>query len=198
MPVNRLHIVFAVLAVLTMTGGCAPKNQVALVGPQVEARAPTCSLDVVVLDFTDASPDPGVLGVDREGKAFTTDDDVGRWASWSLFEALSGRGCHARHRTRLLPGETAPVVTGQVKTLNLEQTGFFTYVLDIAVTFHLQAADAPEPMWTHTVTVNLERSDLPDDANPQSMLSDGMAEVLADAVPRIMARVGAQAGAGSE
>jgi uncharacterized lipoprotein YajG len=183
----RILLPLAVLLFLVTTG-CAPKNEVPLVPPEVEARMPTCSRDMVVMDFTDGRADTARIGTDREGKPFTAEGDVGDWVSWSLFEALSGRGCHARYRTKLLPGETAPVITGKVTALDLRQTGFVTYVLDIAVVFRVQKAGETEPMWSHTVTVNMERSDFPDDANPQDMLADALAEVLSDAVPQIMAQ----------
>jgi len=121
----------ALTLVMLFAVACNKSNSIALTYTQEGAPA-ACAGEIVVFQFADKRPSK-VLGKYSDGSEITTKSNVADWVGWALFEELEKAGCEPKYRTTTVTPGDRMLVTGEVLSAELNQTGTTTYAGKVAV-----------------------------------------------------------------
>jgi len=176
----------ALSGLLLLAAACARPGGITL-GYQAVGVPARCAADMVVFKFEDKRPSK-TLGRYNDGTAVTAVTDVADWVGWALFDELEKAGCQPRYRTSTVtPGE-APMVTGEVLSLSLNQTGATTFEGKIAV--RIMVVRAGKTLHVQKYASQVEDVVLAGYGSEADIMQEVLRGVMTEAVPVIIAETG--------
>ncbi|WP_229590715.1 hypothetical protein [Pseudodesulfovibrio sediminis] len=169
--------------ILLFAVGCAKNTGITLTYPNVGVGA-SCSGDIVILQFADNRPTMA-LGKYSDGTRITTGTNVADWVGWALFDELEKAGCKPRYRTSSVSPGDAMLVTGEVLSVELNQTGTTTYTGKVTVKIVITRAG-------QRIHVQKYASQVDDVvvlgyANEADLMAETLRGIMTEAVPVIAA-----------
>ncbi|BDQ33987.1 hypothetical protein [Pseudodesulfovibrio portus] len=176
----------ALLCLLLLAVACTKSGGITL-GYQAVGVPARCAADMVVFKFEDKRADK-TLGRYNDGTAITAVSDVADWVGWALFDELEKVGCRPKYRTSTVtPGE-APMVTGEVLSLSLNQTGATTFEGKIAV--RIMVVKAGQTLHIQKYSSQVEDVVLAGYGSEADIMQEALRGVMTEAVPAIIAETG--------
>lgn len=174
------------LGLLLFAAACARPGGITL-GYQAMGGPARCSTDMVVFKFEDKRP-AKTLGKYNDGTAITAVSDVPDWVGWALFEELEKAGCQPKYRTSTVTPGDAPMVTGEVLALELNQTGTTTFEGKISV--RIMVVKAGQTLHIQKYSSQVEDVVLAGYGSEADIMQETLRGVMAEAVPVIIAETG--------
>lgn len=171
---------------LAVLSGCAAGNGIKLKYALISTDSP-CAGEVVVFRFEDKRAKTA-LGKTRDNKQITTLSDVSDWVGWALFDELENAGCKPKYRSAAtLPGDSL-IVTGEVLSLELNQTGVTTYKGKVEV--RLKVTRDGETVHLEKYSSEVEDVVVPGYSTEADILAEALRGVMYEAIPAIAAAAG--------
>lgn len=180
MPIDMKKCFFLFLLVC-LVAACTKGNAVRLTYALGAGGVP-CSGEITVFGFEDSRSDTA-LGKKRDGVAITSGSDVADWVGWALFDELRAAGCEAKYRTSTVAPGDAPLVTGEVLEVSLNQTGATTYRGKVTVRIMLQK----EGTIVHQEKFTSEVEDvvLPGYGTESEIMAEALRGLMGEIVPTV-------------
>ncbi|MBG0791458.1 MAG: hypothetical protein H0S80_13280 [Desulfovibrionaceae bacterium] len=146
-----------------------------------------CAADMVVFKFEDKRP-MTMLGRHNDGTAIAAVSDVADWVGWALFDELEKAGCHPKYRTSTVAPGDGPMVTGEVLSLELNQTGATTYEGKISV--RIMVVRAGRTVHIQKYSSQVEDVVLAGYASETDIMQEVLRGVMSEAVPNVIDQTG--------
>lgn len=167
---------------------CSITTTVPLVYPKPDARPPSCTQELTVVNFDDlrAGPqyaDGTYLGINADNESIRSDIPVAEWVSWAVFEEISARGCQVRHRSTA-SGVDGLVLSGEIETLSLNEANPASYDAAIGIMFHLDRGD--ERVWSQKFSIQVEQTVFPGHEKARVIMTESLQDLMRDAVPALL------------
>lgn len=146
-----------------------------------------CEGKLVVFKFEDKrSTDK--LGKYNDNSTIISLSDVADWVGWALFDELDKAGCEAKYRTSTVtPGDTV-LVTGEVLSVELNQTGTTTYEGKVSV--RIMVVKAGQTVHIQKYSSQVEDVVVPGYSTETDIMAEALRGIMTEAVPTIIAEVG--------
>ena len=183
----------ALTLILGLLSACGPGNTVNLLPPPpIPAStipAPNAP-SVTVVNFADDRLDPAVIGVRRDGSAFSTHDNVAMWISRALADELARNGLRvtfANAVAQARSGNPDYLVTGQLNEARLKESSATEISAQIRVSCAL--ANRKGKLWSESCNSSQSRSHLPGAASADNLLQDTMRDLIKTVAQKIIATI---------
>ncbi len=178
---KKLFFVALCLIVATGLSGCAKSNAVRLTY-SLGALPTSCPGNITIFKFSDERSTSN-LGKDSTGATITSASDVADWVGWAFFDEIKAAGCAPKYRTSTVAPDDAPLLTGEVLELSLNQTGTTTYAGKVSVKIMLEKAGK-------TVLLQSYSSEVEDIVmlgygNESQIMEKALCGLIAEALPAI-------------
>lgn len=174
------------LCLVLLAAACAKSGGITL-GYQALGVPARCASDMVVFKFEDKRPGR-ILGRHNDGTPITAVNNVADWVGWALFDELEKVGCKPKYRTTTVTPGDAPMVTGEVLSLSLNQTGTTTY--KGAVTVRIMVVRAGKTLHVQKYSSQVEDVVLAGYGTEADIMQEVLRGVMSEAVPVIIAETG--------
>jgi len=171
---------------LILAAGCAAGNAIKLKYALISTDTP-CAGEITVFRFEDKRP-ASALGKTTDNETITSLSDVAEWVGWALFDELESAGCKPKYRTAITAPDDELVVTGQVLSLTLNQTGVTTYKGRVSV--RIEVSRGGTTLHAEKYTSEVEDVVVPGYSSEADILAEALRGVMYEAIPAIAEAAG--------
>jgi len=181
-PYTKLALI---LCLILLAAACNKSGGIKLSYEATGMSIP-CEGELVVFKFDDKRSS-GALGRYSDNTIITSLSDVADWVGWALFDELDKAGCEAKYRTSTVaPGDTV-LVTGEVLSAALNQTGAATF--EGALSVRIMVIKAGQTVHVQKYSSQVEDVVVPGYSTETDIMAEALRGIMAEAVPAIVATV---------
>ena len=179
---KKILLLCVCLTALLLSAGCLATSVVPLSYPEALADTPWCRWDVTLVGFVDKRP-AKALGVMDEQTNYTAASSVGEWVSRSLYREIESRGCKCAVVGTMEQAGEGFVIDGEVLSVTLDKIGINQWSTHMEV--RVQLSRGGEMLFGQTYSGTVERTFLIASEGPESIMAEGLSDILRDAAVKI-------------
>lgn len=176
----------ALLGLFLLVAACAKSGGITL-NYKAQGVPSRCAMDMVVFKFEDKRTDT-TLGRYNDGTVISAVSDVADWVGWAMFDELEKVGCRPKYRTSTAAPGDMPMVTGEVLSLSLDQTGTTTFAGKIEV--RIMVVKAGKTLHIQKYSSQVEDVVLTGYGTEADIMQEALRGVMVEAVPAVIAQTG--------